>query len=136
MRVYVTPCPTAELPLHGSEGISCNLATEIDAYGSDAAHIAELIAAEPGLAEYIDERLDLQRAEVVWFAREEMARTVDDVLSRRCRALILDAAAAIAAAPAVAEILAAELGWSKERQAREVAEFQEIAAGYLPGRFA
>ncbi len=130
------PCPTARLPLHGSAGVACNLATEIDAYGSDAARIAELIAGEPALGEYLDERLDLQKAEVVWFARAEMARTVDDVLARRCRALILNAAAAIEAAPAVAEILARELGWSAERQAREIAAFTEIASGYLADRYA
>ncbi len=128
--------PTATLALHGSTGISCNLATEIDAYGSDAEKIHALIASEPELGEYIDERIDLQRAEVVWFAREEMARSVDDVLARRCRGLLLDAAAAIDAAPAVADILAGELGWSAERREREVAEFVELARGYLPTSYA
>ncbi len=130
------PCPTADLALHGSEGLACNLTTEIDAYGADAHRIRELIAAEPELADYIDERLDLQKAEVVWFAREEMARTVDDVLARRCRGLILDAAAAIGAAPAVAEILGRELGWSDERRLGEIADFEQIAAGYLAERYA
>ncbi len=129
------PCRTADLPLHGSAGVACNLTTEIDAYGSDAERIAELIAADPALGEYVDERLDLQRAEVVWFARAEMARTVDDVLARRCRALILDARAAIEAAPAVAGILAEELGWSDERRASEIAAFTEIASGYLASRY-
>ena len=46
----------------------------------------------------------------MWAAREEMARTVEDVLARRTRALLLDARASIEAAPRVAEILAAELG--------------------------
>ncbi len=129
-------CPTADLPLHGSEEISCNLTTEIDAYGSDSRRIEALIAAEPELADYIDRRLDLQKAEVVWFARDEMARTVDDVLSRRCRALILDAAAAIDAAPAVAAILARELGWSEEREQAEIEAFNGIARGYLGSSYA
>lgn len=126
------PSGTATLPLHGSEGISCNLATDIDAYGSDAARIRQLVADEPALGDYIDKRIDLQKAEVVWFAREEMARTVDDVLSRRCRALLLDARAALEAAPAVAEILGAELGWPAERRAADLAAFNRLAAGYLP----
>ena len=125
------PSPTRDLPLHGSTGIACNLATEIDAYGSDATEIAALVADNPSLAEYIDRRIDLQKAEVVWFAREEMALTLEDVLSRRCRALLLDARAAMDAAPAVAEILAEELGWSPERRRAELDDFRQLASGYL-----
>ncbi len=130
------PCPTADLSLHGSTGIACHLTTEIDTYGSDTAGITALIAADPSLAEYIDRRIDLQRAEVVWFVREEMARTVDDALSRRCRGLILDARAAIDSAPEVAEILGRELGWTKQQKAEQLADFGRIAAGYLAENYA
>lgn len=129
-------CPTAELALHGARDGPSSISREIDAYGSDAEKIAQLIADDAGLAEFIDRRLDLQRAEVVWFVRGEMARTVDDVLSRRCRGLILNAAAAIESAPAVAEIMARELGWSAERQQSEVEEFTAIASGYLASSYA
>jgi glycerol-3-phosphate dehydrogenase len=53
-----------------------------------------------------------------------MATTVDDVLSRRTRARLLARDASVAAAPAVARLLARELGWDDsecEQQARAYA---------------
>ena len=102
-------------------------------YGTEAAALEELIAADPGLGELIHPRLDHRRAEVVWAARKEMARTVDDVLSRRIRALQLDARAAREAAPAVADLLARELGRDAAWAAAQVREFSDLARGYLPG---
>jgi glycerol-3-phosphate dehydrogenase len=60
-----------------------------------------------------------------------MARTVDDVLARRTRALSLNAAAAKAMAPAVARILGDELGRDHDWQARQLAEFENIVPNYL-----
>jgi glycerol-3-phosphate dehydrogenase len=64
--------------------------------------------------------------------RESFALTVEDVLARRSRVLFLDAALATAAAPAVARLLARELGWSPAREAAEIAAFGALAARYLP----
>lgn len=64
--------------------------------------------------------------------RESFALTVEDVLARRSRVLFLDAARAAAAAPAVARLLARELGWSPAREAAEIAAFGALAARYLP----
>jgi glycerol-3-phosphate dehydrogenase len=61
-----------------------------------------------------------------------MARTVDDVLARRTRALLLDARAAMEAAPAAAAVLAAELGRDAAWERAQVAEFTAIARAYLP----
>jgi glycerol-3-phosphate dehydrogenase len=71
-------------------------------------------------------------AEVIWAARWEMARTVEDVLSRRSRALLLNARAARAAAPRVAELLAGELGRDEAWQTAQVVEFSRLCAAYLP----
>jgi glycerol-3-phosphate dehydrogenase len=60
-----------------------------------------------------------------------MARTVEDILSRRTRALFLDARSAIEAAPGVADILAKELGRSDSWKVRDLENFQEIAKGYV-----
>ena len=76
-------------------------------------------------------RLPYLGAEVVWAAREEMARTVEDVLARRTRALLLDARASIEAAPRVAEILAAELGRDPPWGEEQVRSYAELARGYL-----
>ena len=67
----------------------------------------------------------------MWAARFEMAHTVEDVLARRTRALFLDVRAAIEAAPAVADLLAKELGRDAAWKARQLEEFGEIARGYL-----
>lgn len=79
-------------------------------------------------------RLALTRDDMIRAVRQEMARHVADVLSRRTRALLLDAQAAVEVAPAVAEIIGAELGWTPARQERETADFLELARGYrVPG---
>jgi len=65
--------------------------------------------------------------------REEMARTVDDVLARRTRALLLNARAAIDMAPAVARLMAAELKRDGEWEEEQIASFRKIAEGYLLG---
>ncbi len=75
--------------------------------------------------------LALRAADVVRFAREEMARTVEDVLARRTRALLLDARAAIEAAPKVAQLLAAELQRDAPWEQQQVADFTALARGYV-----
>lgn len=65
--------------------------------------------------------------------REGFALDVEDVLARRSRVLFLDAAAAQAAAAPVADILAAELGWSAERRAESLAAFHALAGRYRSG---
>jgi glycerol-3-phosphate dehydrogenase len=70
--------------------------------------------------------LDHLEAEVVYAARFEMAECVEDVLSRRIRALLLDARSAAAAAVRTAELLAAELGWDAAKVREEGAAFDAI----------
>ena len=68
---------------------------------------------------------------VCWSARQEMARTVEDVLARRTRALLLDARASIEAAPLVAELLASELGHDAAWQRAQTRDYSALANGYL-----
>jgi len=124
------PCVTRELNIHGFHRHAEKFGG-LAGYGSDAAGIEELAASEPGMGEAVHLRLALTRAEVAWFAREEMARTVDDVLARRSRALLLDARAAYEAAPAVAGILARELGRREGWAEEQVAAFRGVASGYI-----
>jgi glycerol-3-phosphate dehydrogenase len=121
------PCPTRELRVHG---YVAEPAAELTEYGSDAAEIRALMAADPSLAAPLHPALPSRAAEVVWAARAEMARTVADVLARRTRALFLNAAAARAAAPTVAALLARELGRPEAWAAEQVRAFDALAAGY------
>ena len=100
-------------------------------YGSDATRISELIRGNPSLAALIHPALPYQAGEVVWHARNEMARTVEDILARRTRALLLNAKASIEAAPAVARLLAAELGRDEAWVSSQVAAYSALARGYV-----
>jgi glycerol-3-phosphate dehydrogenase len=101
----------------------------LGACGNESRHFAS--SEDAGLDALLHPRLPFRMREVVWAARYEMARTVEDVLARRTRALFLDARAAIEAAPAVAGILARELNRSEAWIVKDLASFVEIAKGYL-----
>ena len=93
-------------------------------HGTETDDVLALCAADPTLAAPLVPGLPYLRAEAVWAARQEMAQTLTDVLSRRTRALILDREATAAAAPAAADLLAAELGWDDGERTRQLADFQ------------
>ncbi|HEU4983459.1 MAG TPA: glycerol-3-phosphate dehydrogenase/oxidase [Acidobacteriaceae bacterium] len=126
-RLKPAPCVTKDLRLHGYDPTP---PSAFAAYGSDAAHIRDLAASEPDLTRQLDTELPYTGAEVVWATRNEMARTLDDVLARRLRALPLNARAAMRMAPETAKLLARETGkdeaWAKE----QVRAFQTLAAQY------
>jgi glycerol-3-phosphate dehydrogenase len=86
--------------------------------------------AEPVLASQLHTALPYTGAEVVWAARSEMARTVEDVLARRTRALFLNAKAAMDMAPRVAALLARELKRDATWIDSQVRSFEELAANY------
>jgi glycerol-3-phosphate dehydrogenase len=146
------PCVTYDLPIHGSTGHTTapsgsTASQEANApegdtgdpfvkdplalYGSDKPAIVALQAENPSWQSPLHPRLPFTGAEVIWAAREECALTVEDVLARRVRALFLDARAAIEMAPAVASLLAAELGKDSEWQKQQIGTFSRLAEGYL-----
>jgi glycerol-3-phosphate dehydrogenase len=97
-------------------------------YGSDA----NTVQALPGANIKLHERLPYTEAQVRYAARAEMARTVEDVLSRRTRALLLDAAASLECAPRVAAILAEELALSESTVQSQLESYRQTGAVYLP----
>ena len=127
-----TPCVTRDLRIHGYYPDALESLGDLAVYGADAAHIRTLAAEDPAWAERLHPRLPYIAAEIVWGARHECSRTVDDALARRTRALLLDAAAAAEIAPKVAELLAAELGRDQAWIDAQVTAFQTLAAQYLP----
>jgi glycerol-3-phosphate dehydrogenase len=126
-----SPCVTFDLRVHGYYQHPEALGS-LAVYGSDAAEIRALADATPQRSQQLHPELPYIAAEVVWAARKEMARTVEDVLARRTRALFLNARAAIAMAPEVARILAVELKRDETWMSRQVESFTGLAAGYLP----
>ncbi len=129
-RLDERPCVTRGLNIHGYHSNAAQFG-DLSYYGSDAPAIADLMKVDPALGRRLHEALPIFAAQVVWAARREMARTVDDVLARRTRALLLNAPAAIAMAAAVAQLLAAELGRDAAWQRQQVAEFTAMAQNYL-----
>jgi len=125
------PCKTEHLQIHGWTKQTIT-DPSLRVYGADAGAIQEIARQEPALAERLHPALPYSGAEVVWAVRAEMARTVEDVLARRTRALLLGARASIAAAPRVAELMARELKQDGEWQKRSVRNFEQVAQGYLP----
>jgi glycerol-3-phosphate dehydrogenase len=94
-------------------------------YGTEAPAVLALAAGKPELLEPAVPGLPYTRAEIVYAAREEMARTLDDVLSRRTRARIQRAQATMEAATDVATMLAADMGWGAKETADQVTRFTE-----------
>lgn len=123
---------TAGLRLHGYS-TRRDVRYPWSVYGTDADAIREMEAADPGLSRLMHPGLPYRLSQAAWAARSEMAVRLDDVLARRTRALFLNARAASAAAPAVAETMARELGHGRDWVEREVRSFRALARGYLCG---
>jgi glycerol-3-phosphate dehydrogenase len=130
-RLPGRPCATASLKLHGWQPGDDGRTSHLDHYGSDLPHLNALISDHPEWAEPLHLALPSIAAEVIWSVRHEAARTVEDVLARRTRALFLDARASLEAAPRVAALLAPELGRDQTWQADQVARFSVLAEGYM-----
>jgi len=125
------PCVTRHLKIHGYHQDSGKFG-DLQVYGTDAVAIQDLMRSRPELGERLHNRLPYRAAEVVWAVRSEMARTLEDMLARRTRALQLDARAAAEMAPRVAALMAAELCWDEQRTAAEATDFIRLAPRYLP----
>ena len=129
---------TKKLRLHGAKGYEqliagaeslCSLPGDVvrhlaDRYGSDARTVISLAESDPDLAAPLVPGLPYLRAEAVFGVRYEMARTVDDVLSRRTRARLLGRDDSAACARSVAELIAPDLGWDAAEIDRQVADYQ------------
>ncbi len=128
----LTPRPsiTAQLHIHGWQETIENGAWGV--YGSDIGQLIELAGQVPAGNELLHSRLPYRVCQVIWAIRHEYARTIEDILARRTRALLLDATASIEIAPRVARLMAAELGYGDGWQQQQIRDFLHLAQGYLP----
>jgi glycerol-3-phosphate dehydrogenase len=122
---------TGKLRLRGAEGYhdlaaSSDPATRhlADRYGGEARAVLALAEADPSLREPLVAGLPYLRAEAVHAARHEMARSVDDVLSRRTRARLLARDASAEAADDVARLIAPVLGLTAEEAADQAQAYR------------
>jgi glycerol-3-phosphate dehydrogenase len=100
-------------------------------YGSDRERINQLLKEDPGLGEMVSEGLGILKVQIIWGIRGEMARTLEDILARRTRALQLDARESVRIAPAVASVMAGELGFDGDWENSQIAGFTRLARQYL-----
>ncbi|TDU06125.1 glycerol-3-phosphate dehydrogenase [Streptomyces sp. 846.5] len=138
----VAPSCTERVPLLGAEGYQAlwngrgELARRsglhiariehlLNRYGSLAEEVLDLIAEDPTLADALSGSDDYLRAEVVYAARFEGARHLDDVLARRTRISIETFDRGTAAMVETAELMASELGWDKGQVDREVEHYRK-----------
>jgi glycerol-3-phosphate dehydrogenase len=82
-------------------------------------------------SEKLDENLLYTVEDVREAVRNEMARTLEDVLARRTRSLFLNAKVAVEIAPKVVKIMADELGKDETWQTKQVQLFQQLAKNYM-----
>ncbi len=129
-RLMEKPCATSHLNIHGFHKHAEKFG-DLALYGADAPAIQDLVRLDQSLGSRLHPALPYCRAEVIWGVRFEMARTVEDILARRTRALFLNARASVEMAPIVAELMGRELGWDQQWESEEVRKFQELAKGYL-----
>jgi len=138
--------PTRRLRLRGAEGAAAlakpgaarSLGTTdtllehlVHRYGGETPVLLGLIEDQPELAEPLVPGLPYVKAEAVYALRYEMAQCLEDVLARRTRSLLLDAAASGDAAASVAAMAAGELGWDDDRTAGEVTRLRDFVVREL-----
>ncbi len=123
-------CVTENMPIHGYVKN-----TRFDSpgyfYGSDRTYINDMIQADPSLGDRLHPDYEYTRVQVIWAARNEMARTVEDFLSRRIRMLLIDARTSMAMAPEVAEIMARELKYDHAWVQSQITDYRTLAKGYI-----
>ena len=120
------PCISSTIALRGAGTAAADGSPYLREYGTDAAILKESILEDASLGKLIDPALPYTFAEVRYAVHSEMARTVEDVLARRTRALLLDSAAAARAAQAVASLMAAELGRDQTWVNEQVSSFRAL----------
>ena len=120
---------TEFLNIHGHH-VHASRFGALSMYGSDARHIQQLGEKDPSLNKPLHPSLSITGAQVIWAVRAEMAQTIEDVLSRRTRALLLDARAAVEVAPAVARLMVRELGRDGRWEEEQVRAFTMLAGSY------
>ncbi len=122
------PCLTRDIRIHGyAEGTVPG--DPMRAYGSDRAEVESLDP--PDRSPWLSGILKIRKSQVIWAARKEMARTLEDVLARRTRALFLDARESLEIAPGAAELLAGELGKDSVWTAEQLRHYGELARNYM-----
>ncbi|WP_149496308.1 glycerol-3-phosphate dehydrogenase/oxidase [Roseiconus lacunae] len=129
--IPASECKTHDLAIHGA---TSDTSKTRSFYGTDLQDIEKLERDEPELDERLDDALPILKSEIVWAVRREMARTIEDALGRRTRALFLNVAACQRIAPTVAKLLAQELRRDESWIDDQLKRFDKVLDHYDPKR--
>ena len=125
-----TPCKTADLKIHGWLK-NVDTSDHLYVYGSDVVGLKKLLNENAEWKEQLHPNLPYLKGEVIWAVRNELAVTIEDFLSRRTRALLLDAKASLEMAPEVGRLIASEFGEDEDWIVQEVKEYEALARNYI-----
>jgi glycerol-3-phosphate dehydrogenase len=124
------PCLTQSIRIHGYSGETRDYNSPMHVYGTERNEVEEMDLQ----VEYLSESLQITKSQVIWAVRKEMARTLEDVLARRTRALFLDVRESLAMAPEAARLMATELGKGNEWIRDQLDQYGLLARRYLVDR--
>jgi glycerol-3-phosphate dehydrogenase len=120
---------TENLLIHGySRELSLSDADSV--YGTDLAALHALAGEDKKYSGLLSETLQISKAQLIWAIRNEMARTAEDFLARRTRALFLDARESVAMCPQVAEVMAEEMGYGRDWIEGQISQYKALAKNY------
>ncbi len=124
-------CITRHLPIHGFRMDIDPYTDPLAPYGLDKEEVLNIGDEEEEWSGYLSEKLQILKSQVAWAVRNEVARTVEDVLARRTRALFLDARESIRIAPEVAKLMARELKKDDDWKRKQIEDFEAVAKNYF-----
>jgi len=113
------------------QGLSADTPERLKIYGDRAYEIRHMIDEKPELGEVLNPAFPYTKAEIIWICRNEMPRTLEDILSRRTRALLLDVRASLAMAPEVVSLMADELEYDKKWQEEQLDAYNQLITRYI-----
>ncbi|MDB5119270.1 MAG: FAD-dependent oxidoreductase [Sphingobacteriales bacterium] len=125
-----TPCKTTGLSIYGARPHP-DRNNHLFVYGANIEKVLALYDENPDWKNPVCQKDKYTKGEVIWSVRNEMARTVEDILARRTRVLFLDARVAIEMAPEVARLMSIELKKDADWEAEQVQAFQQTAKNYV-----
>ena len=100
-------------------------------YGENSSEIEKLIFEDPASSKPLHPNLPYTKAEIIWICRNEMPVNIEDILSRRTRALLLNAKASADISPEVARLMADEFGYDMKWQKEQADSYNNLIDKYL-----
>jgi glycerol-3-phosphate dehydrogenase len=127
-------CLTSNMRIHGFDDTIQAGTNSCSPYGSELPNLDRIENESEDFRGFLSEKLGIRKSQVIWAVREEMARTLEDALARRTRALFLDVRESIHIAPEAARLMARELGRGDDWLKDQLRKYTELAEGYVPGK--